>query len=100
MFKIQNDETKQAPSSGVVIPNRLMNKPLVNEINFFQDQQQQQQSSSASKGPRVNNNNKSFSLPIVEEPIDPNLIDALQKPHERTNVLKIEQMIYNFVYSK
>ena len=78
-----------------------MSKPLVNEINFFQDtqqQQQQQQQQSSTKGPRANN--KSFNIPIVEDSIDTNLIDALQKPHERTNVLKIEQIIYNFVYSK
>lgn len=76
-----------------------MNKPLVNEINFFQDQQHQQPLSTATPK-RSTTSGKVLNLPIIDEPIDHNLIEALQKPTERTNALKIEQTIYNFVYSE
>lgn len=76
-----------------------MNKPLVNEINFFQDQQQiPNQSTSVKQGPGANG--KTMNLPIVEGPIDNNLIEALQKHHERAITLRIEQSIFNFVHSK
>lgn len=81
-----------------------MNKPMANEINFFQDQQQQQQNQfQSSSGKGASTSGKSMlplNIPYVEEPIDQILIDALQKPNERPNALHIEQTILTFVKSK
>ena len=77
-------------------------RPIIGEINFYQDEPSPSPESSFSPGGKVtiNNQGSDSNIPMSDEPIDPALLGALQNPKERMQALSIEQSLLTFVHSK
>ena len=83
-------ETKPTNQPGFIIPARLMTRSISGEINFFQDAA----AASALQQPPPPTN-----INTADEPIDSAIINAIENPRERMNVLNLENMFLNFVNS-
>ena len=81
-------EAKPTNQPGFIMPARLMTRSISGEINFFQD------AASALQQPPPSTN-----VNTADEPIDSAIINAIENPRERMNVLNLENMFLNFVNS-
>ena len=84
-------ESKQTNQPGFIMPARLMTRSISGEINFFQDASSSLQS--------LQQPPPSMNVDTADEPIDSAIINAIENPRERMNVLNLENMFLNFVNS-
>lgn len=89
---ILQEAERNAPPS-VVFPTRLVTRPVQNDINFFSDPIPAQPIPSSLYLPNLTMEEK-----IAQ--IDPILINGINNPAERMNVLNIENMIWKFAISR
>lgn len=87
-LEVRPAETKPTNQPGFIMPARLMTRSISGEINFFQD------AASALQQPPPSTN-----VNTADEPIDSAIINAIENPRERMNVLNLENMFLNFVNS-
>ena len=79
-----------------IMPARLLSRPIVGEINFLQDLPNVSQTSSLQ-------NQSSFAPAVVigsNEPVDSALLNAIENPRERMQVLNLENVLLLFVKSR
>ena len=84
-------ESKPTNQPGFIMPARLMTRSISGEINFFQD--------AASSAAALQQPPPSTNVNTADEPIDSAIINAIENPRERMNVLNLENMFLNFVNS-
>ena len=82
---------------GFIMPARLLSRPIVGEINFLQDLPSviSQTSSLQNQGGYA-----SATVPSSNETVDSALLNAIENPRERMQVLNLENVLLLFVKSK
>jgi hypothetical protein len=82
-----------------IMPSRQLNRPNVGESSFLQDQPSASQSSQQSQG----GGGSPFAPALViesNELIDSALLNAIENPRERMQVLNLENVLLIFVKSR